>query len=214
MSDEKYVVIYDTYCGWCYGAGPVFDALAESGALVEALHRHLFQGPLAYRMSEGKGAQVLVADARINALTGQEFSQTYKQNVVLSDTEVLNSQYTAQAAELVRDRGIEAEFSLRRRLEQARFVGGASAADRDAVVAALIAEGVPKSEAEQVGTPELAEKAAQTSRRAQDLMAQVGSHGVPTVLKVTGKTVTQFDHTAFYGRPQDVASAVYANETA
>ncbi len=206
--DEKFIIIYDTYCGWCYGAAPIFDALVATGTKVEALHRHLFQDPLAYKMSEGKGAQVLVADARINELTGQPFSETYRENVVLSDTEVLNSQFTAQAAALVHDQGVEAEFKLRKHLETARYVDGHSASNRDAIVDALIAQGVSEEQAESVGTPELAARAAQTSRRARDLMADVGSQGVPTVLKVSGNRITQIDHSQYYGRPQDIAAEV------
>ncbi|WP_342076990.1 DsbA family protein [Yoonia sp. SS1-5] len=208
MSDPKFTIIYDTYCGWCYGAAPVFDALVATGADVEVLHRHLFQGPLAYRMSEGKGALVLKADARIHALTGQEFSDVYKKNVVLSDTEILASHYTAQAAALVHAQGPAKEFALRQRLEKARYIDGVSAADRDAVVAALRAEDVPADQADQLGSADLAARAAVTTRKAESLMAQVGSQGVPTVLKTVGDTISQIDHSAFYGRPEDVASLV------
>lgn len=205
----KFTIIYDTYCGWCYGAAPIFDALVDTGAEIDVLHRHLFQGPLAYKMSEGKGALVLKADARIQGLTGQLFSDTYTKNVVLSDDEVLASHYTAQAASLVHDQGPRKEFALRQRLEHARFVDGTSAGDRDAIVSALRAEGVSADAANQIGSPALAAKAEVTTRKAQDLMAHVGSQGVPTVLKSTGDGVTQIDHTAFYGRPADIASIVH-----
>ena len=142
MEDPKFIVIYDTYCGWCYGAAPIFDALVAAGAEVEALHLNLFRGPRAYRMAEGKGAQVLEADRRISALTGQPFSQKYIGNVVLSATEVLESSLTAQAAALVHGKGAKHEFALRARLEKARYVDGISASDRSAVVAALLAIGL------------------------------------------------------------------------
>lgn len=213
MLNTKFIIIYDTYCGWCYGAAPIFDALVASGAEVEGFHRHLFQGPLAYKMSEGKGEQVLISDARIHALTGRPFSETYRQNVVLSETEVLNSQYSAQAAALVHDRGIRAEFALRQRLEHARFVGGTSASDRKAVVDALIAEGISSEEAERIGTPELEEKAAHNTRRAKDWMAKVGSRGVPTVVKVVGDHISTVDHAAYYGRPHDISQELGAIST-
>lgn len=206
MPDTKFTIIYDTYCGWCYGAAPVFDALLDTGVEVDVLHRHLFQGPLAYRMNAGKGALVLKADARIHQLTGQEFSDTYKENVVLSDTEVLASDLTAQAAALVHDQGAHKEFALRRRLENARFIDGKLASNRTAVIDALLAEGVSASDANQIGTPALVAKADTMSRKAQDLMALVGSQGVPTVLRVVGSKITQIDHSAFYGQPENVAA--------
>jgi len=208
MSNPKFTIIYDTYCGWCYGAAPIFDALLATGAEVEVLHRHLFQGALAYKMSEGKGALVLKADARIHALTGQPFSETYRENVVLSETEVLASALTAQAAALVHEQGPHKEFALRQRLEHARFIEGTSAGNRDTVIAALIAEGVDYNTANQIGTPALAAKAEVIARRAMDLMTRVGSQGVPTVLKSDDDGFTQIDHSAFYGRAADVASLV------
>jgi len=208
MTKSKFVIIYDTYCGWCYGAAPVFDALVESGAEVEALHRHLFQGPLAYRMNEGKGAQVLKADAQIQALTGQEFSEAYRENVVLSDTEVLASHYTAQAAALVHDQGVEKEFSVRRRLEIARYIEGVSAANRDAVISALVEEGVEQEQAEKIGSPALIEKATRTTREASNLMEKVGAFGVPTVLKVVGDNITVVDHAMYYAAPEKITELV------
>lgn len=205
MHERRFIVIYDTYCGWCYGAAPIFDALAASGAEIEPLHRHLFQGPRAYKMSAGKGEQVLKADARIADLTGQEFSQRYIDNVVLSDTQVLESKYTAQAAALVHDQGPLREFALRRRLETARYVDGVSASDRDAVVAALIAEGVAPEVAETIGTPELAAKAEETANRAAALMHAVGARGVPTILELRGDALLVVDHSAYLGRPEAIA---------
>ncbi len=208
MDDPKFTIIYDTYCGWCYGAAPIFDALVDSGAQVDVLHRHLFQGPLAYRMSEGKGALVMKADARIHALTGQEFTTAYKTNVVLSDSEVLASHYTAQAAALVHDQGPRKEFALRHTLEVARFIDGVSANDRDAVIAALRNHGVSAADAAKIGTPALAELAEQNAQQAQDLMAAVGSQGVPTIVKSDGTRLTQIDHSAYYGRPGDISSLI------
>lgn len=209
MSEAKFIIIYDTYCGWCYGAAPIFDVLVKQGAKVEVLHRHLFQGPLAYRMSKGKGDQVLKADARINELTGQKFSQQYIDNIVLSDTEVLASHYTAQAAALVHDQGAEKEFAVRRRLETARYIDGISAADRQAVVSALIAEGIPRSEADQIGAPGLIARAETLSRRAQDIMALVEAFGVPTLVKVVDNEFHHIDHSVYYGRPNNIIELIH-----
>ena len=204
MPDEKLILIYDTFCGWCYGASPVFDALAESDAEVEVLHRHLFQGANAPRMSDGKGAQILQLIPHVEALTGQTFGEAFKSNIARSDSEILDSGLSAQAAALIHDQGPEKEFALRRRLENLHFLDGMSSANRDEIVQALIAEGVAPEEAERIGTPELAERAAGLAAKADALMAAVGSRGVPTVLKVEGDRLTRLDHQAFYGRPEAV----------
>jgi len=206
MPSEKFIVIYDTFCGWCYGAAPVFDALIKTDADVEVLHRHLFQGASAPEMKAGKGAQILQTIPHIEALTGQTFSDAFKSDIALSETEVLESGLSAQAAALVHDQGPEKEFALRRRLENLHFGEGMSSSDRQAIVDALIAEGVAPDQAKRIGTPELAAGATALASRAHSLMTAVGSRAVPTVLKVKGDKVTQVDHQAFYGRPEAVPS--------
>ncbi|WP_299699103.1 DsbA family protein [uncultured Tateyamaria sp.] len=206
MPDEKLIVIYDTFCGWCYGASPVFDALIETDAEVEVLHRYLFQGASAPKMSEGKGAQILQTIPHVQALTGQVFSEAFKSKIALSETEILESGLSAQAAALIHDQGPQKEFALRRRLENLHFGEGMSSSNRQAIVDALIAEGVPADQVERVGTPELAAEAAKISAQAQAWMSAVGSRGVPTVLRVTDDDVTQVDHQSFYGRAKAVPS--------
>ncbi len=204
MAAHQFLIIYDTYCGWCYGAAPVFEALAASGAEVRLLHRQLFHGPNVMRMADGKSAFVMQADARIGALTGQPFSDRYFRNVVQSATEVLASHFTAQAAVLVRERGAQAELALAARLQKARYVDGVSAADRDAVVAALVAEGVAPQQAAQIGSPPLAARADAIAAEAEEIMHSVGASGVPALLRRQGERYIQLDHSAFYGQPQRV----------
>lgn len=157
-------------------------------------------------MNAGKGDAVMVADARIAALTGQTFSQAYVDNIVKSDTEVLASNLTAQAAALVHDQGAAKEFAVRHRLETARYVDGTSAADRDAVIAALIAEGVQPEVAQTIGTPELAARAEAAAQRAAAVIDAVGSQGVPTILEVQGDGFRVVDHSAYYRKPAAIAA--------
>ncbi len=203
MSTPTIIIIYDTYCGWCYGAAPMFDALVASGAKVTALHRYLFRGSHARRMVEGKGALIRRADARIAALTGRLFSQQYLDQVVLSEREVLESGYSAQAAALVRPQGVVMEFAVRAELERARYIDGVSASDRGAVVESLVRVGVARAEAERLGTPGLERRADRAARRARHLMSAVGARRVPTLLWAYGDgTYGVIDHTVFYGQPQ------------
>lgn len=206
MSDEKLIIIYDTFCGWCYGASKVFDSLIETDTNVEVLHRHLFQGASAPRMSEGKGAQILQTIPIIEGLTGQVFSEDFKEKIARSQTEVLESGLSAQAAALAHELGAEKEFAVRRRLEKLHFGQGMSSTDRKSIVDALITEGIPEEQAERIGTPELARMAEENTKRAIELMSKVGSRGVPTVLKVVEDRVEQVDHQAFYGRAGTISA--------
>lgn len=205
MSNKKFTVIYDTYCGWCYGAAPVLEALVATGAEVETLHRQLFSGANAHKMADGFGAQAIQIDGRIGELSGQTFSPEYIENILRSKTEILDSKLTAQAAVLVHDKGPEVELSLAARLQEARYVDGASATDRDVVVAALTAEGVLAEDAEKIGSKELEEKAAHMARQAETVLSRVGAGGVPTVLMhVDGKTEL-VDVARYFGRPEAIS---------
>jgi len=211
VNRPEFIIIYDTYCGWCYGAAPFFDALVASGATVQALHRHLFQGPRVMRMDDGNREHVLKADAQIASLTGQVFSRAYMDNVVLSKTEILESKYSAHAAALVHDQGVEKEFLLRARLERARYVNGVSAQNRESVVDTLIGLGIAPEQANRVGSAGLAAKANAIAQRATDLMDTVGARGVPAVLRASEDGPIGYeliDHTIYYGSPERASELV------
>ncbi|MDC0739330.1 DsbA family protein [Cognatishimia sp. SS12] len=201
MPNTKFIVIYDTYCGWCYGAHPVLDALVNSGAEVETYHRYLFQGYNAHRMADGFGVQAARMDARIGQMSGQEFSEAYMTNILGSKTEVLESGLTAQAAALAHGKGPKVELAVAARLQKLRYVDGVSATDRDAIVAALIAEGFSEADAARIGTKELAAEAAALAETAADYLAQVHAGGVPTILKLTEEGAQVISPTDFMSNP-------------
>ena len=172
----RFTYIYDTYCGWCYGASKVVDALIDSGAEIRLMHRHLFQGPNARRMADGFGQMALQHDCRIAQLTGMEFSQRYIDNLLLNAREILDSGLTAQAAALVHDKGAKTEFALAKALQKARYVDGKSAADEQPIYEALNAAGVKDSLTDGI------ERAAEISHEAARILSRIGASGVPALL--------------------------------
>ena len=208
MSEDKYLIIYDSFCGWCFAASPVFDALVESGAEVEMYHRHLFQGANEVHMGAGMGAQIMQMIPRIEEISGQTFGDAFKTNIAMSSTEVVESGLSAQAAALVHGQGAAKENALRGRIETLHFEHGMSALDRDTIVAAAIAEGVAPDRAARIGTPELAAEAAALAAKADDLMTMVGARGVPTVLRVRKGQVSAFDHHVYFRRTDALAANI------
>jgi len=204
VPDTKFIIIYDTYCGWCYGAHPVLTAVAKGAAQVKAYHRHLFQGANAHRMANGFGAQAEKYDAQIGQMSGQPFSKTYVEKILRSETEVLASELTALAAAGVRERGALAEMSLAGRLQKARFVDGVSAHDRDPIIQALIAEGVPRLEAENFDNEDNVDKAEASTRTANDWMNAVGAKGVPTLITIRDDKMSTVDLTVLMSDPSKI----------
>jgi putative protein-disulfide isomerase len=196
----RFTYIYDTYCGWCYGASPVIDALIESGVDVTMMHRHLFRGPHAHRMGDGFGKLALQYDRRIQQLTGQKFSDAYVENILGNPNEVLESGLTAQAAALVHDQGAKAELKLAQALQKARYVAGISAANSDLVRKVLAEFGVGRALDEGKGP------ARKISAEAAKLQASAGAQGVPTLLQHTGGKTTQVNISTYYDLPEEIAA--------
>jgi len=196
----RFIYIYDTYCGWCYGAEPVISALIGSGANVTVMHRNLFQGPSAHRMGDGFGRMALQYDRRIEQLTGQEFSDAYIQNILGNPDEVLDSSLTAYAAALVHDQGAKAEMKLAHALQRARYVEGIPAGNREAVRNALTEAGVNRSLDEGVV------KAGQISAEAASLQVQLGAPGIPTLLRQISGVTSQIDISIYYTLPEEIAA--------
>ncbi|MEL6411858.1 MAG: hypothetical protein AAGK67_17760 [Pseudomonadota bacterium] len=197
---RRFTYIYDTYCGWCRGAHPVIAALIESGADVEMLHVHLFQGANAHRMADGFGKVALAHDMRVAGLTGQDFDQRYIDDVLGSPTEVLDSTFTAWAAALVHNQGARAEIKLARDLQNQRYLDGVSAQDREAVEAAMTGLGISAS------LENGAQAAAQTAARARQILESLNLGGVPQLIVEENGQHEVLSIADFYQSPKAVTA--------
>lgn len=160
-------------------------------------------------MADGFGAQALRIDARIQALSQQPFSDKYKQDVLRNRAEVLESGLTAQAAVLVKHKGPVAELRLMARLQTMRYVDGVGAADRNAVIAALLEEGVDPEQTQRIGTRELEKIAVDVAETAEEFLKGVGGGGVPALIRVTDSGALELLGLGkYYGRPEAVQEMV------
>lgn len=74
--------LFDPLCGWCYGALPVIGALAQHRDIqLELAPTGLFAGS-GQRMDASFAAFAWANDQRIAGLTGQRFTEAYRQNVL------------------------------------------------------------------------------------------------------------------------------------
>lgn len=208
MQENQYTLIYDTYCGWCYGAAPLFQQLIEADVTVTALHRNLFQGGPQLKMSNGFGAQAEQIDRRIEQLTGQPFSQTYIDQILRSDSEELNSGLTARAAALIQPQGFADELSLAHRLQQARYVEGRSASDPEPVLSALQSLLRVSMSREQIEhalwTDATTSRMESTSQQAAAIQREAGVNGVPTLLRTRQGQTEVIPLQSFYQSPASI----------
>ncbi|ATO32710.1 hypothetical protein DZA65_01784 [Dickeya dianthicola] len=75
--------VFDPLCGWCYGASPTVAALAYHPAFrLELSPSGLFADEGARSMNDEFAAYAWSNDQRIARLTGQPFSERYRQQVL------------------------------------------------------------------------------------------------------------------------------------
>lgn len=209
----KYTVVYDTLCGWSYGAADVLDAMVHSGAEVDIVHRYLFQGDRAPLLADGYREHMEDADARIAELSGAEYTDAYAANVRNSPTEQLESGLTADAAALLREIDPSREFELSRRLQKRRFVDGVSAQDRAALVDELVAFGIDRDQAERVGSDDIRKISSSLSKDAAAKMAAAGAQGVPAVIAHSPSGDSVIEVGQFYDNPEAGAEALRQGAT-
>lgn len=207
-TEVTYTIVYDTLCGWSYGAAEVLEAMVGSGAKVDVAHRYLFQGDNAPLLKDGYSKFMTKADARISELSGAVYTDTYAANVRDSPTEQLESGLTADAAVLIREIDPSREFELSRRLQRRRFVDGVSAQDRSALVEELVEFGIDSDQAERIGTDELRAQSQARSQTAAARMAKAGAQGVPAVIAHTPDGDSVIEVGQFYKQPEVAAAAL------
>jgi len=200
------VVIVDPLCGWCWGAAPAVAQLAENPATpVELVASGLFIGDR--EMTAEFAEYAWKNDQRIRDITGQTFSEAYREKVLGRLDGKFDSGPATLGLTAVQLREPEKAVAVLHALQAARWVDGRDVTD-PAVVAAVLAEAgvtpdtVAAFEAEDEAVIEALNLRATFAR---DLMARLGARGVPTIARVTDKGVDRIDSRWLF---EDVANVV------
>ncbi|MDM0037458.1 DsbA family protein [Variovorax sp. J22G21] len=196
--------LFDPLCGWCYGAAPAVSGLsAFPGVRLELLPTGLFSGEGARPMDDAFAAYAWSNDQRIERLTGQRFSEQYR-NRVLGDRQRLfdsGPATVALSAVSLTDPGRELEAL--KAIQHARYVDGNDVTSLAALADLLGALGLEEAAAK-VAHPDADLLGANRARtgRAQTLMREFGARGVPTLIAESGAKRWVVDHAAIYSNPQ------------
>jgi len=181
--------LFDPLCGWCYGAAPALHALIDAGHAVALLPSGLFAAP-GRTMDPGFAAYAWTADQRIAGLTGQEFTERYRTDVLGRPGAPFDSGPATLALTAIwldqPDREPEALAAIQR----GRCVEGRDICDPD-VLSAIVADlGLPDAAA-RARAPDDALRAATQQRvaAAQALLARHGLNGVPALLIGTAQAL-------------------------
>lgn len=193
MQDVSLIYLFDPLCGWCYARAPVVTALAERyPTRLRLLPSGLFSGSGARPLTAEFAAHAWSNDMRIAALTGQPFSDAYRQNILQADNARFDSTMMNRALTLCQAIHPEREVALLHALQQARYVTGRNTSQAGIVAevaspllqleVAMVAQRLSNDEA-------LSEQDRQRIHQAQLMMQQLHITGVPQLLLQRGDEV-------------------------
>lgn len=169
---------FDPLCGWCYGAAPAVQKMAE--------HYPLTLVPTGVFFRSGRKLNADFAryawsnDQRIERLTGQPFSLAYRQNILQKNGD-FDSENCLLALTAVRQAAPERELNVLAALQTARYVAGRDNTNLHVIGEVLQEQGlgdlIPLLTAQSTRSA-LMERIANGQRLAR----QLGVQGVPHVV--------------------------------
>jgi putative protein-disulfide isomerase len=188
------IAIVDPLCGWCWGAAPALAKLAANPTTpVELVASGLFIGDR--EMTAEFADYAWKNDQRIRTLTGQTFSEAYRDKVLGKLDGKFDSGPATLGFTAVQLREPDKAMTAFHALQAARWVDGRDITDMGEVAAILAEAGamsdtVAAFEAEDDAVIEALNLRATFAR---DLMARLGARGVPMIARVTQKGVDRID---------------------
>ena len=206
MNTNKLIYITDPLCGWCYAVAPIIKTLAASPDLpnINLLHRGLFTGQMTRWMSRSFSDYVMEADQRIQELSGQTFSQAYRDKLFYRNYLIFDSWPTAKATQIVRRYDESKVLPFFEAMQRARFTDGKVITD--ASVLCQLAESIGL-QADQFHKnfhydPDIDKEAREEQQKAIALMNQVMVNGVPCLLLQQDDHIMRIHHEPFLNNPQ------------
>jgi putative protein-disulfide isomerase len=205
--------VFDPLCGWCYGASAIVTALAGAEDVrLELLPSGLFREDGARSMDDGFAAYAWSNDQRIERLTGQRFSQRYRDHVLADRVQRLDSGPATRALTAVSMTAPQREVEALKAIQLARYVDGKDVTQIDVLAATLDALGLPDAARMlRADTPALHAAVDARVAEAQAVMQQVGARGVPTFVLQSGDRKQLLDAGAAYSDPAAFVAQVMSS---
>jgi putative protein-disulfide isomerase len=192
--------LFDPLCGWCYGAGPTLEKLADLDDIaLELLPSGLFAGRGAGRMDAQFAEYAWSNDQRIAKLTGQRFSEDYRTRI-LGGGGAFDSTAASLGLTAVHLTDPGREIVALKELQLARYVHGLDIVSATGVGEILRSQGLAGA-AERMLAPDtlLIEAHDRRIQTAQTMMRRHGLSGVPALLAGDGPDQIPLPGNALYG---------------
>lgn len=206
---STYLFLVDPLCGWCYAAMPGITALREKvgNQQVDVAPTGLFAGKGARPMTNQFRDYAWASDQRIEAMTGQPFSQAYFDNVLSNFTVSFDSGPASLLLALVDLIKPGSGFALLSAFQQGRFVDGRDLSNQKTLVDIAAEIGIDRSEllaafqdAEQL------DKAVDRITTARRRLAQHGLEAVPTLIQIRDDEARIIPNSLLVGEPAELVA--------
>jgi putative protein-disulfide isomerase len=200
--------LFDPLCGWCYGVTPaVFSLLENPGTNVKLLPTGLFSGEGARAMDDAFASFAWSNDQRIERLTGQSFTQVYRDRVLGDRNQRFDSGPATVALTAVSLTDPAQELLALKAIQHARYVEGNDVTSLPMLAGLIQGLGL-KEAASRVTHPDADLLRANRNRidHAQTLMREFGARGVPTLIAEVGTKRWKVDPSVAYSNPRAIFS--------
>ena len=180
--------LFDPLCGWCYGASPMIQKLAQQSNLtLELAPTGLFAGINGRALNAEFANYAWSNDLRIGKMTGQQFSEQYRSQVLGQSGGMLDSEAATLALTAVSLTEPQREFETLRQFQEARYVSGQD------ITSLIILEKLLRDTGLTAAADLLTSGSAELSQRhdvrlqsAQRLMQTFGAAGAPALIVTKG----------------------------
>lgn len=204
--------LFDPLCGWCYGASAALTALAHgAGIHLHLMPSGLFANAGAHPMDARFAAYAWLNDQRIQQLTGQPFSEAYRDKVLAHRQQMFDSGPATLALSATAQTAPERELDALRAIQKARYVGGLDVTDSSTLSDVLQELGL--QDAAKLQREPSAGLMAFNRRRVEEsqrLMQTVGAQGVPAFVLEANDQLRLLPSSSAFSHPADFAQAIAA----
>lgn len=203
--------LFDPLCGWCYGASPVLQQLAQHPDYTLALApTGLFSGG-GRTMDAAFADYAWSNDTRIAKLTGQRFTEAYRTQVLGRHGSLFDSGTATLALTAVSLAEPQRGLEILQRLQEARYVDGQDITSLP-VVDKLLRDAGLAAAADRLVAADADLQQAYTARlqHAQHLMHSLGATGVPALVRTDASGSRLLPGNALFGSFAQLLDALQA----
>jgi len=211
MTDATVTYLFDPLCGWCYGASPMLEKLADAGLDVGLLPTGLFSGTGARPLDAQFAAYAWSNDQRIERLTGQSFTQAYLQNVLNARGTLLDSASATLGINAASLADTRRRLDALRAIQRARYVDGRDVVTVEGVAAVLIDAGMTEAAAIlKSPTEEFMAAHRESISRGRTLFQRLHADGVPSLAVIRNDAPRLIGSNALFGNYDNLIAHIRA----